>query len=100
MGLSLSEYKRAKSLQRRLKLLRLWFKIGKFLYKPWSCWENKNETWRAELTYYYNKMRGVANKTKPDAAYTKEDIELAQQQYLGIIGQFQKILHSFDSKRT
>ena len=97
MGLSLSEYKRAKSLQRRLKLLRLWLRIGKFLYKPWSCLEGKYETWRTELTYYYDKMRG-ANKrnAKPDIAYTKEDIEFAQRQYFGLVKQFQKILNRFD----
>ena len=73
MRLTDEELRRALWLQRRLKLLRLWDRIGRVFCYPWTFYKRTQKRWRDELTIYYNKLRSDDSQ-KRDADVNMEDV--------------------------
>ena len=96
MYLTLKEVRRARRLQRRLKLMRLWFRIGKFLYKPWSCLQPTWDRWYLELKILRDKMilnTPSSARIRPDCKYTREELKRAAEEVSSEFTQIMNLLN-------
>jgi len=73
MRLSEAETKRAICLQKRLKFLRWWDKVGRVFCWPWNFYKNRQEVWLKELTGYYNKLQAPEPQPKQPSYHGKGD---------------------------
>lgn len=75
MQLSRQELKLALSLQRRLKFLRWWDKIGKVVCYPWTFYKDKQRIWIEHLQWLWDKKQ--LPDSSPEELYNskhKDDI--------------------------
>lgn len=90
--LSSEELKAAVKLQKRLKRIRLWLRIGHFLYRPWKKWDAIYAEEHLKLERYYSKFLGEKETVdRPAWTYSPEEIIQAKKNIDQLLDVFRPI---------
>ena len=101
MTLTRQEVRRARQLQRRLKLLRFWYRIGNVVRKPWTVWDDKWNKWYFELKILRDKMIlnvPPSQRIKPDTVYTKEEVAAAAKELNDLMKSLHEVALSHENR--